>query len=75
MPAVVVQAFNSSTWEAEAGRFLSLRTAWSTEWVPGQKELNREPCLENNNNNNNKKKRAKDAAMAYESITLIKSIN
>jgi hypothetical protein len=24
-------AFNPSTWEAEAGRFLSLRSAWSTE--------------------------------------------
>jgi hypothetical protein len=23
--------FNSSTWEAEAGGFLSLRSAWSTE--------------------------------------------
>jgi hypothetical protein len=28
---VVVQAFNPSTWEAEAGGFLSLRPAWSTE--------------------------------------------
>jgi hypothetical protein len=28
---VVVHAFNPSTWEAEAGRFLSLRPAWSTE--------------------------------------------
>jgi hypothetical protein len=29
--AVVTHAFNPSTWEAEAGRFLSLRPAWSTE--------------------------------------------
>jgi hypothetical protein len=29
--AVVVHAFNPSTWEAEAGGFLSSRTAWSTE--------------------------------------------
>jgi hypothetical protein len=29
--AVVAHAFNSSTWEAEAGRFLSLRAAWSTQ--------------------------------------------
>jgi hypothetical protein len=29
--AVVAQAFNPSTWEAEAGGFLSLRPAWSTE--------------------------------------------
>jgi hypothetical protein len=29
--AVVVHAFNPSTWEAEAGGFLSLNPAWSTE--------------------------------------------
>jgi hypothetical protein len=29
--AVVAHAFNPSTWEAEAGGFLSLRSAWSTE--------------------------------------------
>jgi hypothetical protein len=28
---VVAHAFNSSTWEVEAGRFLSSRSAWSTE--------------------------------------------
>jgi hypothetical protein len=40
--AVVVHAFNPSTWKAEEGRFLSLRPAWSIEWVPGQPELHRE---------------------------------
>jgi hypothetical protein len=39
---VVVHTFNPSTWEAEAGRFLSSRLAWSTKWVPGQPELYRE---------------------------------
>jgi hypothetical protein len=39
---MVVHAFNPSTWEAEAGRSLSLRPAWSTKWVPGQPELYRE---------------------------------
>jgi hypothetical protein len=29
--AVVAHAFNPSTWEAEAGEFLSLRPAWSTK--------------------------------------------
>jgi hypothetical protein len=29
--SVVVHAFNLSTWEAEAGGFLSSRPAWSTE--------------------------------------------
>jgi major histocompatibility complex class I len=28
---VVAHAFNPSTWEAEAGGFLSSRPAWSTE--------------------------------------------
>jgi hypothetical protein len=28
---VVAHAFNPSIWEAEAGGFLGLRTAWSTE--------------------------------------------
>jgi hypothetical protein len=40
--AVVVHAFNPSTWEAEAGRFLSSRPAWSTKGVPGQPGLHRE---------------------------------
>jgi hypothetical protein len=41
---VVAHAFNPSTWEAEAeaGRFLSSRPAWSTKWVPGQPGLHRE---------------------------------
>jgi hypothetical protein len=39
-PGMVVHAFNPSTREAkaeaEAGRSLNSRPAWSTEWVPGQ---------------------------------------
>jgi hypothetical protein len=30
-PGAVAHAFNPSTWEAEAGGFLSLRPAWSTK--------------------------------------------
>jgi hypothetical protein len=41
-PGVVAHAFNPSTWEAEAGGFLSSRPAWSTEGVPAQPELHRE---------------------------------
>jgi hypothetical protein len=40
--AVVAHAFNPRTWEEEAGRFLSSRPAWFTEWVPGQPRLHRE---------------------------------
>jgi hypothetical protein len=39
---VVTHTLNSSTWEAEAGRFLSLRPTWSIEWAPGQPGLHRE---------------------------------
>jgi hypothetical protein len=39
---MVDHAFNPSTWEAEAGRFLSSKPAWSTDWVPGQPRLHRE---------------------------------
>ena len=38
----MAHAFNPSTWEAEAGRFLSSKPAWSTKWVQGQPGLNRE---------------------------------
>jgi hypothetical protein len=30
-PGMVAHAFNPSTWEAEAGEFLSLRPTWSTK--------------------------------------------
>jgi hypothetical protein len=30
-PGMVVHSLNLSTWEAEAGEFLSLRPTWSTE--------------------------------------------
>jgi hypothetical protein len=39
---MVAHAFNPRTWEAEAGKFLSSRPAWSTKWVPGQPGLYRE---------------------------------
>jgi hypothetical protein len=38
----VAHAFNPSTLEAETGRFLSSRPAWSTKGVPGQPGLHRE---------------------------------
>ena len=38
----MAHAFNPSSWEAEAGRSLSVRPAWSTEKVPGQPGPHRE---------------------------------
>lgn len=40
---VVVHAFTSSTWEAEASISLSSKLAWSTELFPGQPGLQRSP--------------------------------
>jgi hypothetical protein len=37
---VVAHAFNNSTWEAEAGGFLSSRPAWSTQRKPVSKKEN-----------------------------------
>jgi hypothetical protein len=45
--AVMAYTFDPSTWEAKAGGFLSLRPAWSTEWVPGQLGLRRETLSRN----------------------------
>jgi hypothetical protein len=53
--AVVAHAFNPSTREAEAGRFLSSRPAWSTKWVPGQPGLYRETLSLKTKTKNKKK--------------------
>jgi hypothetical protein len=53
---VVAHAFNPSTWDAEAGRFLSSRPAWSTEWVPGQPGLHRETLSRKTKTKNQKQK-------------------
>jgi hypothetical protein len=44
---VVEHAFNPSTWEAEAGRFLSSRPAWSTQnEFQDSQSYTEKPCLE-----------------------------
>jgi hypothetical protein len=43
--AVVAHAFNPSAWKAEAGGFLSSRSAWSTEFQDSQ-GYKEKPCLE-----------------------------
>jgi hypothetical protein len=40
--AMMAHTFNSSTWEAEAGRFLSSRPAWSTEKEKKKKKKRKE---------------------------------
>jgi hypothetical protein len=52
---VVAHTFNPNTWEAEAGRFLSSRLAWSTKRVPGQPGLYRENLSKKNKEPNQTK--------------------
>ena len=54
--ALVVHAFNNSTWEAEAARFVSSKPAWTSQWAPGQPGLHREACLGKRNLSRKKKK-------------------
>jgi hypothetical protein len=49
---MVAHTFNPSTWEAEAGGFLSSRSGLQSEFQDSQ-DFTEKPCLENNNNNNN----------------------
>jgi hypothetical protein len=58
-PGVVAHTFNPSTWEAEAGRFLSPRPAWFSKWVLGQPGLYRETLSRKNKQNKQTKKNLK----------------
>jgi hypothetical protein len=53
---MVGHTFNPSTWEAEAGEFLSSRPAWSTSRVPGQPGLHRETLSRKTKQKTNNKK-------------------
>jgi hypothetical protein len=56
----VPYTFNSSTWEAEAGRFLSSRPALSTEFQVSQ-DYTEKPCLgKKKTKNKNKKNKNKN---------------
>jgi hypothetical protein len=64
---MVAHAFNPSTWEAEAGGFLSSRSAWSTKWVPVQPGLHRETL--SGKQTNNKQTKNKKKKLEYNEIT------
>ena len=58
LPGVVAHTFNLSTREAEAGRFLSSRLAWSTKWVPEQPGLYRKTLSWKKTNKQTNKQKA-----------------
>jgi hypothetical protein len=59
--------FNPSTWEAEAGEFLSSRPAWSTEGVPGQPGLHRETLSRKTKKQKKQNKKTKKPLMIPDS--------
>jgi hypothetical protein len=59
LPGVVAHVFNPSTREPEAGGFLSLRPAWSTERVPGQQGLYRKTLSRKKRKEKKRKKKRK----------------
>jgi hypothetical protein len=57
---MVVHTFNPSTWEAERGRFLSSRPAWSTKCVPwSARVIQRNPVSKKQTNKQTNKQKAK----------------
>jgi hypothetical protein len=77
--AVVAHTFNPSTWEAEASGYLSLRPAWSTEWVPEQPGLHRETLSRKNktkqkNKQTNKQTKKDKARWALDSLLSVSSV-
>jgi hypothetical protein len=54
---VVAYTFNPSTWEAETGRFLSSRPAWSSSRTA--KAIQRNPVLKNQKRKRKKKRKEK----------------
>jgi hypothetical protein len=59
---VVAHAFNPSTWEAEAGGFLSSGPAWSTEFQDTG-VIQRNPVSKNKNKQTNKKQENKQKTL------------
>ena len=54
----MAHTFKTSTWEAEAGKFLSSKPAWSRQRVPGQPGLHRETLSQKKEEKN--KEQARD---------------
>jgi hypothetical protein len=69
--ALVVHTFNPSTWEAEAGGFLSSRPAWSTKLVPVQPGLYRETLSRKTNKQT--KQPTKQTKKSYSPIIILKT--
>jgi hypothetical protein len=65
-PGVVAHSFNPSTWEAEAGEFLSLRPAWSRVSSRIVKVTQRNPVSKNKQNKTKEKEKRKKEKCLHE---------
>lgn len=63
---MVSHTFNPSTYEEEAGEYLSLMSPWSTEVGPEQPGLTEKSCFNNQSNNNNNKNKIKKIYLCME---------
>jgi hypothetical protein len=63
-------AFNPSTWDAEAGGFLSSRPAWSTAGDPGQPGLYRESLSLENPKTKNKQTKKNTSCFHFANVQL-----
>jgi hypothetical protein len=70
-PGVMAHTFNSSTWEAETDEFLSSRSAWSIERVPGQSGLYRETLSRGKKQKNKKHQKNKTKTKTKQNKTVL----
>jgi hypothetical protein len=68
---VVAHAFNPSTWEAEAGGFLSSRPAWSTSEFQDSQGYSEKPCFGKNKKQKKKQKQKQNKKAACLSRDLL----
>jgi hypothetical protein len=62
---VVAHTFNPSTWEAEAGGFLSSRPAWSTSEFQDSQGYSEKSCLEKTKKKKKQKNKKKKTQENY----------
>jgi hypothetical protein len=69
--AVVVHIFNPSTWEAEAGGFLTSRLAWAKQRKPVLKKTNKKKQTKQNKQTNKQTNKKKEVRVAMGVVCIL----